>query len=140
MTLLPSCLPLPLRKQLKWRRLSLNLVGPIEAPVLQRNISLLYGDTGHTYESIIGPYLEGVSVVEIEEPYVRANHQIQRKFCTRLSRPSLSRLTTPVTTETQMRSLAENSNLEIDEVDVSSGRLTDLHDREIRLKTDGLSR
>ena len=117
---------------------------PIEAPVLtEKHFTILYGDTGHTYESIIGPYLEGVSAVEIEEPYVRANHQIQNfvRFCEAVIKsPSVKKisLTTSYDRDTDVRSLAEKldelkqSLLEVDvELQVSINE--HLHDREIRL-------
>lgn len=117
---------------------------PIELPALtERHFTILYGDTGHTYESIIGPYLEGVSAVEIEEPYVRANHQIQNfvRFCEAVIKsPSVKKisLTTSYDRDTDVRSLAEKldelkqSLLEVDvELQVSINE--HLHDREIRL-------
>ena len=117
---------------------------PIKAPVLtEKHFTILYGDTGHTYESIIGPYLEGVSAVEIEEPYVRANHQIQNfvRFCEAVIKsPSVKKisLTTSYDRDTDVRSLAEKldelkqSLLEVDvELQVSINE--HLHDREIRL-------
>ena len=117
---------------------------PIEPPVLaEKHFTILYGDTGHTYESIIGPYLEGVSAVEIEEPYVRANHQIQNfvRFCEAVIKsPSVKKisLTTSYDRDTDVRSLAEKldelkqSLLEVDvELQVSINE--HLHDREIRL-------
>ena len=40
---------------------------PIEPPALtEKHFTILYGDTGHTYESIIGPYLEGVSPLKLK--------------------------------------------------------------------------
>ncbi len=46
-------------------------------PELQeRHYSILYGDTGHTYESIIGPYLPGSTEITVEDAYIRAAHQI----------------------------------------------------------------
>ena len=117
---------------------------PIEPPALtEKHFTILYGDTGHTYESIIGPYLEGVSAVEIEEPYVRANHQIQNfvRFCEAVIKsPSVKKisLTTSYDRDTDVRSLAEKldelkqSLLEVDvELQVSINE--HLHDREIRL-------
>ena len=116
----------------------------IEPPALtEKHFTILYGDTGHTYESIIGPYLEGVSAVEIEEPYVRANHQIQNfvRFCEAVIKsPSVKKisLTTSYDRDTDVRSLAEKldelkqSLLEVDvELQVSINE--HLHDREIRL-------
>lgn len=45
--------------------------------------TILYGDTGHAYESIFGKYLRGCQIVWIEDPYIRLSHQIQNlvRFC-----------------------------------------------------------
>lgn len=39
--------------------------------------------TGYSYESIIVPYLLGAKSIVIEDPFIRANHQIQNfiRFC-----------------------------------------------------------
>lgn len=49
----------------------------------EQHYSILYGDTGYSYESIMGPYMQGVKVVTIEDPYIRMQHQIQNlvRFC-----------------------------------------------------------
>ncbi|MEZ6937338.1 BREX system Lon protease-like protein BrxL [Aeromonas sp. S12(2024)] len=51
--------------------------------LIERHFTIMYGDMGHSYESIIGPYLQGAKAVVIEEPYVRLQHQIQNfvRFC-----------------------------------------------------------
>ena len=45
--------------------------------------TILYGDTGYSYESIFGKYLQGCTVISIEDPYIRSQHQIQNlvRFC-----------------------------------------------------------
>lgn len=43
----------------------------------EQHFTILYGDTGHSYDSIIGPYLEGAQSVVIEDPHIRLQHQIQ---------------------------------------------------------------
>lgn len=49
----------------------------------ERHYSILYGDTGHTYESIVGQYLPGSTEITVEDPYIRATHQIGNfvRFC-----------------------------------------------------------
>jgi len=49
----------------------------------EQHFTIYYGDTGYSYDSIFGPYLQGAKVVWIEEPYVRAHHQITNfvRFC-----------------------------------------------------------
>ena len=42
-----------------------------------------YGATGYSYERIFGEYLQGVELIEMEDPYIRLNHQVQNflRFC-----------------------------------------------------------
>jgi ATP-dependent Lon protease len=49
----------------------------------ERHFTIQYNDVGHSYDSIFGPYLVGAHTVTIEEPYVRATHQITNfvRFC-----------------------------------------------------------
>ena len=37
----------------------------------EQHFTILYGDTGHSYESIMGPYIRGAKAVTIEDPYIR---------------------------------------------------------------------
>ena len=53
-------------------------------PSLQeRHFTISYGDRGFSYDSLIGPYLEGGKVIDIEDPFIRAKHQFQNfvRFC-----------------------------------------------------------
>jgi len=109
----------------------------------EQHFTILYGDTGRSYESIIGPYLKGATEVIVEDPYIRLTHQVQNfvRFCetvVKLSAIKRIRLVTGYDDETQLAEtktrldeLAQ-SLLEIDIVlDVKLNRT--LHDREIRL-------
>ena len=42
----------------------------------EQHFSIQYGDTGYTYDTIFGSYLAGAKMVTIEDPYIRAPHQI----------------------------------------------------------------
>jgi ATP-dependent Lon protease len=89
------------------------------------------------------PYLTGTKVVEIEDPYIRANHQVQNfvRFCEAVIKsPSVKtiRLTTSHDQETNLKELSDRldelkqSLLELDialEITINEN----LHDREIRL-------
>lgn len=111
-------------------------------PLSEEHYTIRYGDRGHTYESIVGPYLSGVREVVVEDPYIRATHQIQNfvRFCEAVLKHSTVKKIKLVTSwddedghEAEER-LAElkQSLLEADvvlEVQVKRG----LHDREIRL-------
>ena len=109
----------------------------------ERHFTILYGDTGHTYESIIGPYLEGAKAVTIEDPYIRATHQVHNfvRFCEALIRqPGIRRidLVTSYDEDTDLAGLKDKlealqqSLLEID-VALDIRMNANLHDREIRL-------
>lgn len=108
----------------------------------EQHFTIKYGDTGHTYESIIGDYLDGVKTVWIEEPYLRQTHQITNfvRFCeTLIKRGSIAKiwLTTGYDDETSLADVVEKltplkqSLLELDVfLDVQFNK--DIHDREIR--------
>lgn len=114
-----------------------------DAEPKEQHFTILYGDTGRSYESIIGPYLMGAKEVIVEDPYIRLTHQVQNfvRFCetvVKLSAVKRIRLVTGYDDETQLAEtktrldeLAQ-SLLEMDIVlDVKLNRA--LHDREIRL-------
>jgi ATP-dependent Lon protease len=58
-------------------------------PLNEQHFTIQYDDVGHSYDSIFGPYLVGARAVTIEEPYVRASHQITNfvRFCETWSKP-----------------------------------------------------
>ena len=109
----------------------------------EQHFTILYGDTGHSYESIIGPYLAGTKSVVIEDPYIRLQHQLQNfvRFCETLIKASTVKkisLITGYDDKTQLADIAEKldelkqSLLELDvELDVKLN--PNIHDREIRL-------
>ena len=49
----------------------------------EQHYTILYGETGYTYERIIGDYLKGAKTVIVEDAYIRIPHQIQNfvRFC-----------------------------------------------------------
>ena len=120
------------------RKPALEPEGPTE-----RHYTIAYGDTGHSYDTIFGPYLPGAKSVVVEDPYVRMPHQIANfvRFCETVVKAATVRRVTLVTSydqQTDMAGLQEKldelkqSLLEYDvALDV---RLKDkLHDREVRL-------
>jgi ATP-dependent Lon protease len=54
-----------------------------EAGLQEQHFTILYGDTGYGYESILGPYLRGAKELTVEDPYIRLPHQLQNfvRFC-----------------------------------------------------------
>ncbi|MBD8689356.1 MULTISPECIES: BREX system Lon protease-like protein BrxL [unclassified Rhizobium] len=114
-----------------------------EPELKEQHFSVLYGDTGHSYESIIGPYLRGAKSVVIEDPYIRMQHQIQNfvRFCETVLRHSVAKKITLVTgydDKTQFAEISEKleelkqSLLELD-VSLEIILNPNLHDREIRI-------
>lgn len=109
----------------------------------EQHFSILYGDTGHSYESILGPYLRGAKSVVIEDPYIRMPHQIQNfvRFCETVVRHSVAKKITLITgydDKTQFADISEKleelkqSLLELDVV-LEINLNANLHDREIRI-------
>jgi ATP-dependent Lon protease len=49
----------------------------------ERHYSIAYGDTGHSHDTIFGPYLLGAKSVVVEDPYIRMPHQVANfvRFC-----------------------------------------------------------
>lgn len=49
----------------------------------ERSYRIHYGATGHSYNSIFGDYLPGAEEIVVEDPYIRAHHQIVNflRFC-----------------------------------------------------------
>lgn len=119
------------------------VVAPAASELKEQHFSILYGDTGYSYESIIGPYLHGAKAVVIEDPYIRLQHQIQNfvRFCEMLLKASTVKkinLITSYDDNTQLADIAEKldelkqSLLELD-VDLEVKLNPNIHDREIRL-------
>jgi ATP-dependent Lon protease len=116
---------------------------PATSDLEEKHFTILYGDTGHSYESIMGSYLRGAKAVVIEDPYIRLPHQIQNfvRFCeTCLKAGTIKaiKLVTGYDDKTQFAEISEKledlkqSLLEMDIVlDVKLN--PNMHDREIRI-------
>lgn len=109
----------------------------------ERHFTIMYGDTGYSYESVMGPYLQGAKTITIEDPYIRLQHQIQNfvRFCETAVRAGTVKkicLVTGYDDKTQLAEIAEKldelkqSLLEID-VELEVKLNPNMHDREIRL-------
>ena len=121
------------------------IVVPVVVPdeLVDRHFTIMYGDVGHSYESIIGPYLRGAKTVVIEDPYIRLQHQIQNfvRFCECVLKAGTVKkinLITEYDDNTQLADIAEKleelkqSLLEMD-VELEVKLNPNMHDREIRL-------
>ena len=57
-----------------------NESGPAEAasPELhEKQLTIRYGDTGYSYESLFGAYLVGAKELVVSDPYIRHDHQLR---------------------------------------------------------------
>lgn len=116
---------------------------PAEPELIEQHYTIHYGDSGHSYESIVLPYLRGARAITIDDPYIRATHQVQNfvRFCEAAIKAPTVRSITLITSydeSTDLKELAtrldelKQSLLELDvalEVKVNEN----LHDREIRI-------
>lgn len=109
----------------------------------EQHFTILYGDTGYSYESIFGRYLHGAKSVVIEDPYIRLPHQIQNfvRFCETVLKVNTVKtihLITGYDDKTQLADIAEKleelkqSLLELD-VELEVKLNPNMHDREIRI-------
>ncbi|MBX7223785.1 MAG: BREX system Lon protease-like protein BrxL [Blastocatellia bacterium] len=119
------------------------VVEVVQGELTEQHFTIKYGDTGYSYESIIGPYLRGVKEVTIEDPYIRVVHQIQNfvRFCETLLKAGAVRrinLVTSFEDQTQKTAIEDKigelkqSLLEMDIV-LDLRLNPNIHDREIRL-------
>ena len=109
----------------------------------ERHFTIFYGETGHTYESIIGPYLQGTKKVDVEDPYIRQIHQTTNfvRFCEMLVKvPSIRaiELTTSYEYEEHVGEVTErleDLKQSLFDVDIvfNFNFNQNMHDREIRL-------
>ena len=109
----------------------------------EQHFTIMYGASGYSYESIVGPYLQGAKAVTIEDPYIRLQHQIHNfvRFCETVVRAGSVRRITLITGYDERTPLAEmaekleelkQSLIEVDvELDVKLN--SNIHDREIRI-------
>lgn len=109
----------------------------------EKHFKIYYGDTGHSYETILGPYLTGAKEVVIEDAYVRATHQVINfvRFCEAIVKcPTIRKIRlVSVFPDEEKREEVGNklqelkqSLLEFD-VELEIRLNPTLHDREIRL-------
>ena len=116
---------------------------PSATELKEQHFTILYGDTGYSYESILGLYLQGAKTVVIEDPYIRLQHQIQNfvRFCETVLKAGTVKkisLITGYDDKTQLADIAEKleelkqSLLELD-VQLEVKLNPNIHDREIRL-------
>lgn len=122
-----------------------SVLSPLDllSELTERHFTIMYGDIGYSYESIMGPYLLGAKSVVIEDPYIRLQHQIQNfvRFCETVLRATTIKKITLITgydDKTQLAEIAEKmeelkqSLLDLD-VELEVKLNPNIHDREIRI-------
>jgi ATP-dependent Lon protease len=50
---------------------------PLNSELVEKHITIHYGDTGYSYETLFGDYLTGAKELVIEDPYIRRDHQLR---------------------------------------------------------------
>ncbi|GAB1471747.1 BREX system Lon protease-like protein BrxL [Chloroflexota bacterium] len=116
---------------------------PSGSELKEKHFTIFYGDTGHSYETIIGPYLHGAKSIEIEDPFIRMPHQIQNfvRLCETIVKLSGIKnivLTTGYDDETQKHEVEQKlgelkQSLLDNDVALDFDFNLNLHDREIRV-------
>ena len=115
----------------------------VAAALPEQHFTISYGDSGHTYESIMGNYLIGAKAVTIEDPYIRMSHQVVNfvRFCEAVVKVPSVRQINLVTSYDESTDLAavnekieelKQSLLEVDVV-LNVKMNENMHDREIRI-------
>jgi ATP-dependent Lon protease len=56
---------------------STTLPAPSEDVLTNKHFTIHYGDTGYSYRSIFGAYLQGARKIVVEDPYIRREYQIR---------------------------------------------------------------
>ncbi len=119
----------------------------IEAPADQRakerHYRIHYGATGFAYDTIFGDYLPGAEEIVVEDPYIRAHHQIVNflRFCetaVRISKPKKITLITKFDNQLEKDEALSKLYTIADSLKQSDTTLVikenaALHDREVRL-------
>jgi ATP-dependent Lon protease len=116
---------------------------PVLLDLKEQHYTIFYGDMGFSYETIIGPYLKGGKEITIEDPYIRARHQIQNfiRLCETIVKHATIRKINLITSYDDTTNISEmRDNLEelkqsLLEIDIVLDIKLDpnMHDREIRI-------
>lgn len=111
--------------------------------LVEQHYTIRYGDVGHSYDSIVGPYLAGAKEVVIEDPYIRMTHQVQNlvRFCeavVKVGSVKKIKLITGYDDEAKMAEVQEKilelqQSLAESDVVLEVEFNTTIHDREIRI-------
>ncbi|MBE7502036.1 MAG: BREX system Lon protease-like protein BrxL [Verrucomicrobiales bacterium] len=114
-----------------------------ETPLKERHYRIHFGATGFSYATIFGDYLSGADEILVEDPYIRAHHQVVNflRFCetaVRLAKPKRIVLTTtfdnPAERDEALAKLQTvTESLKQFDVTLDVRDNPRLHDRQVRL-------
>ena len=109
----------------------------------EKHFKILYGDTGHTLESIVGPYLIDAKEVVVEDAYIRVTHQVHNfvRLCEVIAKNSSVKKISLITgcddaeSFERTKDMLEDLKQSLIEVDIEFVYKVSetLHDREIRI-------
>ena len=113
------------------------------AGLREQHYTIRYGEVGHSYESIVGPYLAGAKGIVVEDPYIRMTHQIQNfvRFCEAVVKATTVKKIALITGYDEEEKLAEvqekmielHQSLADADVILETSFNKTIHDREIRI-------
>ena len=118
---------------------------PAVTAAKERHYRIHFGATGFTYETIFGEYLIGADEIVVEDPYLRAHHQILNflRFCEtaiRIHRPKKIQLVTRFDNDLEKdeamgKFVTITESLKQYDVHLEVQTNSKLHDREVRLSS-----
>jgi ATP-dependent Lon protease len=116
---------------------------PDSPSLKEQHFTIRYGEVGHSYDSIVGPYLVGAKEVVVEDPYIRMTHQVQNlvRFCEAVVKAGSVKKIKLITgyddeaklAEVQEKILELQQSLADADVVLETSFNTTIHDREIRV-------
>jgi ATP-dependent Lon protease len=116
---------------------------PPATELMEKHFKIFYGDTGQTYETLFGDYVRDARVIDIEDSYIRSQHQIANlvRFCeliVKIGSVHTINLTTgfddePQRQEAEQKLQALSTSLMDYGIKLNVTFDEHLHDREIRL-------
>ena len=122
---------------------AINILEPAAPVAKERHYRIHYGATGYSYETIFKDFLDGAEEIAVEDPYIRAHHQIVNflRFCetaVRIAKPKrILLVTTFDNTEERVEATTRLATI-IDslkqfDVQLEVRENPRLHDRQVRL-------
>ncbi len=116
---------------------------PTHPELQEQHVDIHYNDRGFSYRTLFGDYLKGAKTVSVEDPYIRAPHQIVNflRFCeVCVEAGGIETVHLVTSTESEYHKSEQLQKLQVIEESLSQHGIeltvefsTTIHDREIRL-------